>query len=161
MNGTITKYRKKDGRVSWGYYYKAEGRQFTKSGFATKFDASKALDAVLGNHQDQNGVARKGDTRTLAEHFPYWLDTPAALRCQPQTLQRYGELASCMVRLLGSTPILDLKAGMIQEAVNQLQLHGGAPTKEHPQGRPLAVKTVHSAATLLSTCLGDAARLEH
>jgi hypothetical protein len=128
MKGSITKYRKKDGRVSWGYYYKAEGRQYTKSGFATKFDASKALDAALGNYQDENGVARKGDTRTLAEYFPYWLDRHAALRCQPKTLERYRQLACYMIRLLGSIPILDLKPGLIQEAVNLLQLQGGAPT---------------------------------
>jgi integrase len=66
-----------------------------------------------------------------------------------------------MIRLLGSIPILDLKTGQIQEAVNQLLLRGGAPTKDHPQGRPLAAKTVHSAASLLFTCLGDAARLDH
>jgi hypothetical protein len=53
MRGTITKYRKKDGRISWGYYYKTEGRQFTKSGFGTKFDAAKTLGAALGNHRTQ------------------------------------------------------------------------------------------------------------
>jgi hypothetical protein len=79
LNGTIAKYRKKDGRISWGYYYTAEGGQFSKSGFATKFEASKALGAALGRHQDANGVPRKGDTRTLAEYLDYWLDNHAAL----------------------------------------------------------------------------------
>jgi integrase len=161
MKGTITKYRKKDGRLSWGYYYKAEGRQHTKGGFATKDAARTSLDAALGNHQDENGVARKGDTRTLAEYFPYWLDRHAALRCQPKTMERYRQLADYMIRLLGTIPVLDLKAGMIQEAVNLLLLEGGAPTKDHPRGRPLAPKTVHSTASLLFTCLGDAVRLEH
>jgi integrase len=161
VRGSLTKYRKKDGRVSWGYYYKAEGRQYTKGGFPTKFDASKALDAALGNHQDTDGVARKGDTRTLAEYLVYWLDTHAALRCQPKTLERYRQHAGYLTKLLGSIPILDLKPGLIQEAVNLLQLQGGAPTKDHPQGRPLAAKTVHSTASLLFTCLGDAARMEH
>jgi integrase len=161
VKGTITKYRKKDGRVSWGYYYKTEGRQFTKSGFGTKFDAAKALDAALGNHQNSDGIVREGDTRTLAEYLPYWLERHAALRCQPKTLERYRQLSDYLLRLLGSIPILDLKPGIIQEAVNLLQLQGGAPTKDHPQGRPLAPKTVHSTASLLFTCLGDAARLEH
>jgi integrase len=161
MKGTITKYRKKDGRLTWGYYYKIGAKQFTKTIFATKFDASKALDAALGNHQDADGVPRKGDTRTLAEYLPYWLERHAKLRCQPKTLERYGQLAGYLVRLLGSVPILDLKSGLIQEAVNLLQLQGGAPTKNHPQGRPLAPKTVHSTASMLYTCLGDAVRLEH
>jgi integrase len=161
MKGTITRYRKRDGRLSWGYYYKTEGRQFTKSGFPTKSDAAKALDAALGNHQDADGVARKGDTRTLAEYLPYWLDCHAALRCQPKTLERYRQLAGYLVRRLGFIPILDLKPAMIQEAVNLLQLEGGVPTKAHPRGRPLAAKTVHSIVSLLFTSLGDAARLEH
>ena len=36
MKGTITKYRKQDGRVSWGYYLNVGKEQFTKSGFGTK-----------------------------------------------------------------------------------------------------------------------------
>jgi hypothetical protein len=50
MTETITKYRKTDGRISWGYHYRLEGRQFTKSGFPTKFDASKTLGAALARH---------------------------------------------------------------------------------------------------------------
>lgn len=105
MNGTITKYRKKEGRISWGFHYKAEGRQFSKSGFVTKFEASKALGAALGRHQDANGVARKSDTRTLAEYLDYWLDNHAALRCQPKTLERYRQLADYLIRLLGHISI--------------------------------------------------------
>jgi integrase len=162
LNGTITKYRKKDGRISWGYHCKAEGRQVNnKSGFATKFEGSKALGAALGRHQDDNEVARKGDTRTLAEYLDYWLDNHAALRCQPKTLERYRQLADYLIRLLGHISIRDLRPGAIQEAVNWLQLRGGVPTNAHPEGRPLAAKTVHSTASLLFTCLGDAARLEH
>lgn len=154
MKGSITKYRKKDGRVSWGYYYKVEGKQFTKSGYSTKLDASNALDQALGILQHSDGT-RKGDTRTLAEYLPYWLDGHAALRCQPKTLERYRQLAEYLIRLLGKTPILELKPGPIQDAVNVLQLKGGR------NGRPLAPKTVHSIASLLFTCLGDAARMDH
>jgi integrase len=161
LNGTMTKYRQKDSRISWGYHCKTEGRKVSKSGFATKFEGSKALGAALGRHQDDNGVARKGDTRTLAEYLDYWLDNHATLRCQPKTLERYRQLADHLIRLLGHISIRDLRPGAIQEAVNWLQLRGGVPTNAHPEGRPLAAKTVHSTASLLFTCLGDAARLEH
>jgi len=97
----------------------------------------------------------------LAEYFRYWLDNHAALRWEPKTLERYRQLADYVIRLLGEVSILDLKPGMIQEAVNALLLRGGAPTEAHPPGRPLAAKTVHSTASLLFTCLGDVARLEH
>jgi len=100
-------------------------------------------------------------TRSVAEYIRYWLDNHAALRCGPKTLERYRQLAESLVRLLGGVSILDLRPGVIQEAVNSLLLRGGAPTEAHPDGRPLAGKTVHSTASLLFTCLGDAARLEH
>jgi hypothetical protein len=161
LNGTITKHRKKNGRISWGYYYRAEGRQYTKCGFATKFEASKALGAAVGKHSDGDGAARRGDSRTMAEYIRYWLDNHAALRRQPKTFERYGQLAEYLVRLLGHISIRDLRPGVIQDAVNWLQVRGGEPTKAHPQGRPLAAKTVYSISSLLFTCLRDAARLEH
>ena len=65
MKGSITKYRKTDGRISWGYYYKVEGRQHTKSGFPTKFDASKELGVALAKHQD-HGVSPKS---VIAAHW--------------------------------------------------------------------------------------------
>src|SRR6476620_10087521 len=98
MNGTITKYRKTDGRISWGYYYKIEGRQYTKAGFRTKFDASKSLGAALAKHQDCGASTQKRESRTLAEYFRYWLDCHAALRCEPKTLERYRQLADYVIR---------------------------------------------------------------
>jgi integrase len=171
VKGTITKYRKKDGRVSWGYYYKAGEEQFTKSGFATKDAAVDARDFAIREAQGLPPVGhaarpdaspeRKGDTRTLREYLTYWLETHAALRCTPKTMERYSDLSAYLARQLGSIRLCDLKTAQIQDAVNRLKTRGGAITKAHPHGRPLAAKTVRSIATLLYTCLGDAARLEH
>jgi integrase len=165
MKGTITKYRKKDGRVSWGYYYKADGAQFTKSGFTTKDEAANALQDAIGGKAmptaDPSPEGPKGDTRTLSEYLAYWLDTHAALRCVPKTMERYRDLSAYLVRQLGTTRLRDLKTADIQDAVNRLKMRGGAITKAHPEGRPLSAKTTRSIATLLYTCLGDAARLEH
>jgi len=66
-----------------------------------------------------------------------------------------------LIRLRGSVPILDLKPGLIQDAVNRLRTRGAAITKECPEGRPLSAKTVRSIATLLYSCLADAVRMEH
>jgi len=159
LNGTNSKHLKNDGRISWEYHCQAEGLRFSKSNFVTKFEASKALGAA--RHQQSKANAHTEDTRTLAEYLEYWLDNHAALRCQPKTLERYRQLAESLVRLLGHISIRDLRTCAIQEAVNWLQLRGGVPTDAHPQGRPLAPKTVHSTASLLFTCLSDAARLEH
>jgi integrase len=172
MKGTITKYRKKDGRVSWGYYYKAEGRQFTKSGYATKDAAGDALEEAIRQEKglppaphipapDASPGGRKGDTRPVRDYLGYWLDMHAALRCSPKTMEEYRGLAKYLVRDLGDIRLCDLRAPRIQEFVNALQLHGGVPTKKFPQGRPLSAKHSHAAASLLYTCLGDAVRLEH
>ena len=93
MKETITKYRKTDGRISWGYQYRWEGRQFTKSGFRTKFEASKALGIALARHQLHGARPHQWDNRNLAEYIRYWLDNHAALRCGPKTLERYRQLA--------------------------------------------------------------------
>jgi len=69
LNGTNTNHLKNGGRIS----------QFRKSGFVTKFEASKALRAAMD--QQANGIAHRDDTRTLAEYLNYWLDNHAALRC--------------------------------------------------------------------------------
>jgi integrase len=169
MTGTITRYKRKDGNLSWGYYFKSEGRQFTKSGFKSKDEASEALrSAIKGTAgtppiavQDGSRPLSSGDKRTLNEYLQYWLDEHAALRCAPTTMELYRKLAAYLVRHLGHIRICDLKTASIQEMVNRLQLHGGAKTKEHPVGRPLSVKRTHAIASLLYTCLADAVRLEH
>jgi integrase len=56
---------------------------------------------------------------------------------------------------------LQTATAAIQEMVNRLQRHGGAKTKDHPQGRPLSGKRTHAAASLLYTVLTDAVRLGH
>jgi integrase len=172
MKGTITKYRKKDGRVSWGYYYKADGEQFTKSGFATKDAAGDALQDAIRKERglppathipvpDMSPGGTKGDTRPVRDYTSYWLDMHAALRCSPKTMEEYRGLAKYLVRDLGDIRLCDLRAPRIQEFVNALQLHGGVPTKKFPKGRPLSAKRSHAAASLLYSCLGDAVRLEH
>jgi integrase len=174
MKGTLTKYRKSDGRISWGYYFKADGRQITKQGFATREVAANALGAAIAQHQNKNWIppstgqeatgrqpASRGDTRTLKEYLPYWLTTHAATRCAPKTLERYHDLTAYLSRHLGNMRLCDLKASHIQEAVNLLKTHGGQITEIHREGRPLSAKTVRSIATLLYTCLSDAARLDH
>ena len=83
------------------------------------------------------------------------------MRCAPTTMQLYRILAGYLVQHLGETRLCDLKAARIQEAVNHLQLRGGARTKTDPDGRPLTPKYTHAIASLLFTCLSDAVRLEH
>jgi integrase len=169
MNGTITRYRKKDGRVSWGYYFKADRKQYTKAGFDTKDAASTALRSAIGGKVEapintsatSDESETRADTRTLTDYLRYWLDEHATLRCQETTMDDYRKLEKYLIQHLGHIRICDLKAAPIQEMVNRLQLHGGAKTKVYPNGRPLSAKRTHAAASLLYTCLSDAVRLEH
>jgi integrase len=174
MKGTITKYRKKDGRISWGYYFrgKTTGEQVTKSGFDTRSAAVDALnaqrDAVFGvslpaapEVAGAADPALKGDTRTVSEYLNYWLEEHAALRCAPKTMEEYQGQAKYLIEHLGVVRLSDLKAAAIQEMVNRLQLHGGMKTEKHPEGRPLSPKRTHAIASMLHTCLADAVRLEH
>jgi integrase len=164
MNGTITKYRKKDGRISWGYYYKSGQQQTTKSSFATKDDARAALDKALAKDVPVSAGAApqaRSDQRTLSVYLQHWLDSHAALRCTPATMENYRGLAKYLVKHLGKVRLCDLKAAQIQEMVNRLQLLGGAKSKQYPEGRPLSAKRVHAAASLLYSVLSDAVRLEH
>jgi integrase len=175
MTGTITKYRKKDGRVSWGYYHRGDdGKQFTKSGFDTKDEAVKALRTTMRAAESlppeppvthvpppDTSSEAKGDTRTLSDYLAYWLDEHAASRCELTTMEDYRKLAMYLIRHLGRIRICDLKAAPIQEMVNALQRNGGMKTKAYPEGRPLSAKRTHAAASLLYTCLADAVRLEH
>jgi integrase len=163
-NGTITKYRrKKDGRISWGYYFKANGEQFTKGGFDTRDEARKALDKALRRDTAPLPGAPPSatDQRTVGVYFNYWLDNHAALRCEPATMENYRGLAKYVVKHLGKVHLCELKAGPIQEFVNLLQLHGGVKSEQYPEGRPLSAKRVHAAASLLYSMLSDAVRLGH
>ena len=36
MTGTVTRYKKKDRSISWGFYFKVDNAQYTKSGFESK-----------------------------------------------------------------------------------------------------------------------------
>ena len=171
MTGTITRYKRKDRSISWGFYFKVDDKQFTKSGFETKDAAREACQRAIREAQGlppaahdakpDTSPASKGDKRTVEEYVGYWLDAHAVLRCSPKTFEEYQGLAKYLIRDLGAVRLCDLKAATIQEVVNRLQLRGGVKTDEHPNGRPLSPKRTHAIASLLYTVLGDAVRLEH
>ncbi len=96
---------------------------------------------------------------TLCEYIRYWLSEHASRRCAPKTLERYRELAGYLIRQLGDTRLNDLTTAQIQRAIHRLEDCGGRVTKEHPNGRPLAPKTVCHIGALLYTCLTEADRL--
>ena len=107
MKEKITKYRKADGRISWGYQYRSEGRQFTKSGFPTKFGACKALGAALAKHQMHDSSPQQWDTRSVAEYMRYsWITTQrcdADRRPSSATVSLQNLLSGCSAESRFST----------------------------------------------------------
>ena len=170
MTGTLTKHKRKNGRQSWGFWFHAgwdeTGKriQKTKSGFDTRDEARKALDAAIEEFQNRFGsgpTAQTRDMRTVSEYLPYWLKENAAVRCSPKTLERYRDFARYIERQLGPIRLVDLKTAALQGCVNRLKVSGGAASKAYPDGKPLAARTVRHIASMLYSVLADAERLEH
>ena len=166
MNGTITKRALSNGRPSWGYVFDAgrgpDGKriQVTKSGYETKGEASDALRDAIAEYKAKTGAATEEKANpTLAEFFAVWMGDHASRSCAPKTVERYGEIGQYFIRELGQTRINELKTAAIQSAIYRLSDCGGKKTNLHPNGRPLAPKTVRHIGTLLYTCLSEADRL--
>jgi integrase len=166
MNGTITKRALSNGRPAWGYVFDAgrgpDGKriQLTKSGYETKGGASDALRDAIAEHKAKIGATTETKANpTLAEFFAVWMSDHASRSCAPRTVERYGEIGQYFIRELGQTRINELKTADIQAAIHRLSDCGGKKTNLHPNGRPLAPKTVRHIGTLLYTCLSEADRL--
>jgi integrase len=74
-------------------------------------------------------------------------------------MERYGDICNYLRRELGQIRLNELTTAQIQEAIHRLSDHGGMRTKDQPDGRPLAPKTVRHIGTMLYTALSDAERL--
>lgn len=162
MNGTITRKQRKNGSLSWGYSFFAgrdeEGKrlQITKSGFPIKREASEALRRAIQDHQ--LGAVVPSDSRTFAAFFEEWIREVAGRRCQPKTLERYEQLGAYAVRKFGTVELQKITPMVIEKSLHELQDRGGRIDKNHPEGRPLAVKTVRNMAFIVHGCLQTAVR---
>ena len=162
LRDAITEYETKCGRITdqvdligrrtWGFVL---GEQ-DYVGFESREVAEAARLAEIKKREAQPVVAAEP---TFAEYFKYWTDEHAARRCAPKTLERYKELGRYLVKHLGETRINELTTPQIQHAIHRLKDAGGQVTKEYPEGKPLAPKTVRHIGTLLYTALAEADRL--
>ena len=153
-HGKVTQHRGILGRITWGYVFGED----KKNGFESQVAAEAALLAAVDRRAAAESVPAEVDP-TFTEYVRYWLTEHAARRCAPKTLERYRELAEYLTRQFGETRLNDLTTAQIQRAVHRIEDCGGRITKDHPDGRPLAPKTVRHIGTLLYTCLAEADRL--
>jgi integrase len=160
MKGTTIKYKPKKGKPSFGYTFFA-GRdqngkriQKVKRGFGTKKEAEDALAKAIEEHKRIPALQRT--VPTFAEFFERWHRECVKRECAPKTAERYLELGQYAIRLFGDVPLDALDTMRLAEDMNKLADHGGRITKQHPQGRPLAPKTVRHVAFLVQGCLQQA-----
>jgi len=162
LREAITEYETKAGRITeqvdvlgrrtWGFVLGDK----SCGGFESGVAADSARTAEIERREAKPAVV---DEPKLADYFKYWTDEHAARRCAPKTLERYKELGQYLMKHLGGTRINELTTAQIQHAIHCLKDAGGQTTKEFPQGRPLAAKTVRHIGTLLYTALAEADRL--
>jgi integrase len=165
MRGTIISHTTKKGKKSWGYSYFA-GRDETgkriqkvKRGFGKKGESENALRQAIEDHQRTPAPERV--MPTLAEFFERWYNEVVVRDCECKTSERYHELAQYAIRLFGDAPLDRLATEQLRADMNRLLDHGGRITKQHPQGRPLAPKTVRHIAFLVQGCLEQAVDWEY
>ena len=164
-HGKITHYRGALGTVTWGYILADE----TKNGFPEAADARAALADAIRRRAAAEQVAAAAtiqaantEDRTnpkYADFVKYWLENHAARNTSPKTYERYTDFARYLNRYIGQTRINGLSTAQIQDMIHRLEDSGGKVTKDHPDGRPLAPKTVRHIGTMLYTSLAEAYRL--
>ncbi len=153
-HGKITKHRGILGTVTWGYILGDE----TKTGFPDQNVAAAALAAAVERRAAAEQAPAEVDP-TFAEYIRNWLNEHAGRRLAPKTFERYKDFAEYLIRHLGETRLNDLTTALIQRTIHRLEDCGGMVTKDHPEGRPLAPKTVRNIGAMLYTCLAEADRL--
>jgi len=162
LRDAITEYETKTGRITeqvdvlgrqtWGFTLGEKNcvgfpsREAAESARATDIESRDIKPAVIADP-------------TFTDYFKHWTDEHAARRCAPKTLERYKELGRYLVKHVGETRINELTTSQIQRAIHRLKDAGGQTTKEFPNGKPLAAKTVRHIGTLLYTALAEADRL--
>ena len=153
-HGKLTKHRGILGTVTWGYVLGDE----TKKGFADQSAATAALAAEVARRAAVELAPPEVDP-TFGEYIRHWINEHACRRLAPKTLERYKDFAEYLIRHLGEIRLNSLTTAVIQRAIHRLSDSGGLVTKDHPNGRPLAPKTVRNIGTMLYTCLAEADRL--
>jgi hypothetical protein len=120
-----------------------------KRGFATNAEAEQALRRAIEEHQKKPAVERA--MPTFGEFFERCHAT-ASRDWSGTTTERTYELGQYAVRLFGDVPLDKLDTMRLAEEMTRLGDHGGRVTKEHPNGKPLAPKTVRHIGFAVQAC---------
>jgi integrase len=166
VKGCIDKYSTKgSSKPHWRYrIYRGKDaagkKQFViKAGFKKQGEAEDAMRAAMAELEAKDKM-EPVPKKTLGEWLRTWLETYAADRCQPKTLERYQQLAAYILNApegpvqLSEVDLADLTHTKIESALyGLLKLPG--KRREH-----ISARTVRHVAGLLSVALNKAFRLE-
>jgi hypothetical protein len=72
--------------------------QVTKSGYATKKEASDALRQAIATAEAVKSAIPSRQLPAFAEFFETWMTEHAARKCAPKTVERYRELGNYAIR---------------------------------------------------------------
>jgi integrase len=159
VRGTIIEHQPKRGRKTFGYSLflgrDGNGKQLrqVKRGFQREKDAQDALRKAI-EELEHTPTARA--MPTFAEFFGRWHREIAVREYERKTSERYEELAQYAIRLYGDVPLDRLTTEQLAADQSRMLDHGGCVTKQHPNGRPLAPKTVRHISFLVQACLQQA-----
>jgi integrase len=154
VTGTITRYKLKTGRYSWGFVFTI-GRdqagkrlQVVRKGFETKHEADDALRAAISDHETGRGVLKDG--REFGAFFRDWLERHGAARWSKMTAEQNQKRAAYAIRKFGEVPLQKLTPMRLEQDFGALLMKGGK------NGRALSPKTVREIAALVSQALEKA-----
>jgi integrase len=154
MTGTITKYKLKTGRISWGFVFTI-GRdpagkrlQVVRKGFETKHEAADALRAAMDEQKSGREVPK--NSRTFEAFFNEWIELRGATKWAKMTTEQNKKRAAYANRMFGDVPLQKLNMMRLEQDFATLLTKGGK------NGRPLSPKTVREIAALVSQCLDKA-----
>jgi integrase len=131
----------------------AEGRrQVKRRGFATKRDATAALDELRGNVRE--GTFVEPSKLSLDAYLWSWLDGLAAKGRRASTIAGYRQTLGAYVlgTELGATPLQAVTA------IDLDRLYAHLATAGNRKGEPLSLRTVRYVHTILGKALADAVR---
>jgi hypothetical protein len=148
---------------TWAYQFtrgsmKAGNRKHhKKGGFRTRAECESALANALSKvGQGDLRVLIKPSPQMLRTYLQGWVDSRRG-DLKPSTLVGYESVVDAwIVPHIGDCSLSEITPELLVSLYSRLRERGGRKTQAHPDGRPLASRSVQSVHVLLSMALADA-----
>jgi integrase len=158
VTGTITKYKLKTGKTSWGYVFtigrdeNGKRLQVVRKGFEKRGEAEDALREAITEHENGGRVVK--DARTFGAFFKDWLERQGTTKWAKMTAEQNAKRGAYALRMFGDVPLQKLSAMRLEQDLSILLAKGGK------NGAALSPKTVREIAALVSQALDKARKFK-